>query len=64
MKPALLTIETGLGHVLIEGVAEHVERYTHCAVLLIPSKSDKERNQNEITQDRCSCLARHHPVEA
>jgi hypothetical protein len=45
MKPALLTIETGLGHVLIEGVAEHVERYTHCAVLLIPSKSDKERNQ-------------------
>jgi nucleotide-binding universal stress UspA family protein len=38
---------TGLGHLLIGSVAEHVVRYAHCPVLVIPSrlsKSDKERN--------------------
>jgi nucleotide-binding universal stress UspA family protein len=43
---------TGLGHILIGSVAEHVVRYAHCPVLVIPSrlsKSDKERNQYEIT---------------
>ena len=40
---------TGLGHILIGSVAEHVVRYAHCPVLVIPSrpnlKSGKERNQ-------------------
>jgi universal stress protein A len=40
---------TGLGHILIGSVAEHVVRYAHCPVLVIPSrpslKSRKERNQ-------------------
>jgi len=39
---------TGLGHILIGSVAEHVVRYAHCPVLVIPSrlsKSDKEHNQ-------------------
>jgi nucleotide-binding universal stress UspA family protein len=40
---------TGLGHILIGSVAEHVVRYAHCPVLVIPSrptlKSSKERNQ-------------------
>jgi nucleotide-binding universal stress UspA family protein len=38
---------TGLGHLLIGSVAEHVVRHAHCPVLVIPSrlnlKSDKER---------------------
>ena len=40
---------TGLGHILIGSVAEHVVRYAHCPVLVVPSslslKSGKERNQ-------------------
>lgn len=40
---------TGLGHILLGSVAEHVVRYAHCPVLVIPSrpslKSGKERNQ-------------------
>jgi nucleotide-binding universal stress UspA family protein len=31
---------TGLGHVLIGSVAEHVVRYAHCPVLVIPSRPD------------------------
>ena len=29
---------TGLGHLLIGSVAEHVVRYAHCPVLVIPSR--------------------------
>jgi len=40
---------TGLGHLLIGSVAEHVVRNAHCPVLVIPSRgslnSGKERNQ-------------------
>ena len=40
---------TGLGHILIGSVAEHVVRHAHCPVLVIPSrlnlKPDKERHQ-------------------
>jgi len=40
---------TGLGHILLGSVAEHVVRHAHCPVLVIPSrpnlKSGKERNQ-------------------
>lgn len=40
---------TGLGHILIGSVAEHVVRYAHCPVLVVPSslslKSGKEHNQ-------------------
>ena len=40
---------TGLGHLLIGSVAEHVVRYAHCPVLVIPSRltlqSVKEPNQ-------------------
>jgi len=40
---------TGLGHLLIGSVAEHVVRHAHCPVLVIPArpslKSGKERNQ-------------------
>ena len=40
---------TGLGHIFIGSVAEHVVRYVHCPVLVIVSrpklKSGKQRNQ-------------------
>jgi nucleotide-binding universal stress UspA family protein len=40
---------TGLGHLLIGSVAEHVVRYAHCPVLVIPSRTilqlAKERDQ-------------------
>ena len=42
---------TGLGHVLIGSVAEHVVRHAHCPVLVIPACPDVlnsiSRNQNE-----------------
>jgi Universal stress protein UspA and related nucleotide-binding proteins len=31
---------TGLGHILIGSVAEHVVRYAHCPVLVIPARPD------------------------
>lgn len=43
---------TGLGHVLLGSVAEHVVRYAHCPVLVIPARpspthlNSKTKNEN------------------
>ena len=40
---------TGLGHILIGSVAEHVVRYAHCPVLIIPSRP-RSKSANESNQ--------------
>jgi len=37
---------TGLGHLLIGSVAEHVVRYAHCPVLVIPARARPEKVRN------------------
>lgn len=41
---------TGLGHILIGSVAQHVVRYAHCPVLVIPTRpnSKSAREHNEV----------------
>jgi nucleotide-binding universal stress UspA family protein len=51
---------TGLEHLLIGSVAEHVVRYAHCPVLVIPFRSNpshiNSRNENENAQIHQCCL--------
>jgi nucleotide-binding universal stress UspA family protein len=39
---------TGLGHILIGSVAEHVVRHAHCPVLVIPSRPSSKSAANSI----------------
>jgi universal stress protein A len=39
---------TGLGHLLIGSTAEHVVRYAHCPVLIVPARSKPNKNENTI----------------
>jgi len=42
---------TGLGHILIGSVAEHVVRYAHCPVLVIPARPNARNSISQIKNE-------------